>query len=321
MIFAEINIYKDGINNLVICMDSGYDKLAHSLEVGSDVIKATVDFFHDEGFIELLPVMLGKSTDPLGPDPGSSVIKTAEVEYLGMQLRLMNSMILHKQVAVKKLGGKIWILSPNVRLEKGERKATGKHLFEFTQADFEIPNAKKEDVMRFVERYYVNLSRKLKKSEALAKLGIEPFKFKRPFKVYTTHELEAKYGADWEIPASKDAKQPFWALCHKREFYDKEDPAEPGHYLNYDLIYPLGFGEALSGGERENEYSRIISRMGKDRLAMDVYKAYLGEAEKGFLPTAGGGFGIERLVRFLTKEEHVGNVQLFRRVPGEEITI
>lgn len=302
-------------------MAEGGDKLVARLAVASDVISATVDFFHKEGFIQLLPVMLGRSTDPLGPDPGSSVIKTAEIEYLGSQLRLMNSMILHKQVAVKKLGRKIWILSPNVRLEKGERKATGKHLFEFTQADFEIPDAKKEDVMGLVERYYVTLSRKLKKSEAFAELGVEPFKFKRPFKVYKTHKLEEKYGADWEEAASRDAKQPFWALCHKREFYDKEDPAEPGHYLNYDLVYPLGFGEALSGGERENEYKRIIERMGRDRLAMDVYKAYLVEAEKGFLPSAGAGFGIERLVRFLTREAHVGNVQLFRRVPGEDISI
>ncbi len=296
-------------------------RLVGKLSVASDVISATVEFFHEEGFIQLLPVLLGKSTDPLGPDPGSSVIKTAEIEYLGAQLRLMNSMILHKQVAIKKLGKKIWILSPNIRLEKGERKSTKKHLFEFTQADFEIPNAKKEDVWALVERYYKKLGKRLRKSEAFPALGIEPFRFKTPFKVYETHELEEKFGADWEIPASLKAKQPFWAVCHKREFYDKEDPANPGHYLNYDLVYPLGFGEALSGGERENEYKRILERMGRDRLGMDVYSAYLKEAEQGFLPSAGAGFGVERLVRFLTQEEHIGGVQLFRRVPGEEITI
>jgi asparaginyl-tRNA synthetase len=297
------------------------ERLVGKLTVASDVINAAVDFFHDEGFIQLLPVMLGKSTDPLGPDPGSSVIKTAEIEYLGAKLRLMNSMILHKQVAVRKLGKKIWILSPNIRLEKGERKTTKKHLFEFTQADFEIPNAKKEDVMALVERFYKKLNKRMRKSEAFTALGIEPFKFKTPFKVYETHKLEEKYGADWEAPASEAAKQPFWALCHKREFYDKEDVSNPGHYLNYDLVYPLGFGEALSGGERESDYKRILERMGRDKLSMDIYTAYLKEAEQGFLPSAGAGFGIERLVRFLTKEEHIGGVQLFRRVPGEDITI
>ncbi len=296
-------------------------ELLGRLTVVSDVIRATVDFFHDEGFVQLLPVMLGKSTDPLGPDPGSSVIKTAEIEYLGEKLRLMNSMILHKQVALKRLSGKVWILSPNIRLEKGERKSTKKHLFEFTQADFEIPYAKKEDVMALMERFYKHLNGRIGKSEGFAALGIEPFRFKTPFKVYETHELEDKYGEDWEIPASKAHDQPFWALCHKREFYDKEDPSNPGHYLNYDLVYPLGYGEALSGGERESDYSRITERMGRDKLQMDIYSAYLKEAKIGFLPSAGAGFGIERLARFLTRGDHIGEVQLFRRIPGEKVSI
>ncbi len=290
-------------------------------QVGSDVIHATVDFFHADHVIQLLPVMLSKSTDPLGPDPGSSVIKTAEVDYLGMKLRLMNSMILHKQVAVKRLGKKIWILSPNVRLERADRGLSKKHLFEFTQADFEMPFAGKEDVMKFVERYFIYLSGQMKRSESLALAGVEPFAFKAPFKIYTTHQLAEKYGEDWELAASRDHDQPFWALCHKREFYDKEDEKEPGHYLNYDLIYPMGFGEALSGAEREYDFERIKSRMGSDKLDMEIYRAYLKEAEKGFVPTAGAGFGIERLIRFLTRADHVGDVQMFRRVPGEEVVI
>ncbi len=296
-------------------------ELKTRLEIGSLVLRASTEFFHEQGFVQMLPVMLGRSTDPLGPDPGSMIIKTPEVEYEGTLLYTMNSMVLHKQVAAKKLG-RLFILSPNIRLEKGERKATGKHLFEFTQLDFEMAEAKKEDVMKVVESYFDFLTKELgKHGELFAQLGIEPFSFKTPFRVYTTHELEAKYGKDWEFPASKDHEQPFWALCHKREFYDKEDMREPGHYLNYDLIYPLGFGEALSGAEREYEYSRITERMGRDKLGMERYRAYLEEAKEGFRPSAGAGFGIERLVRFLTRAQHVGDVQMFRRVPGEAIRI
>ena len=301
--------------------DLSADRLASTAAAGSDILHATVDFFHDSGFVQLLPVMLGKSTDPLGPDPGSSVIKTAEVDYLGMKLRLMNSMILHKQVAVKLLNRSIWILSPNVRLERADRGLSRRHLFEFTQADFEIPGVRKEDVMRFVEGYYTYLSGRMRDSEALSSAGIEPFAFRAPFRSYTTHELAEKYGGDWEDAASRDHDQPFWALCHKREFYDKEDEREPGHYLNYDLVYPMGFGEALSGAEREHDFKRIKERMGRDRLDMDIYKAYLDEASAGFMPTAGAGFGMERLIRFITRADHVGDVQVFRRVPGEEVAI
>ncbi|MGC8587374.1 MAG: asparagine synthetase A [Candidatus Micrarchaeia archaeon] len=297
-----------------------YDGIAEKLRIASKVLKLSTDFFQDRGFVQLLPVMLGASTDPLGPDPGSSVIKTPEVEYGGQVLYTMNSMILHKQVAVRSLG-KIFIMSPNIRLERPERGATGKHLFEFTQIDFEIAHAKKEDVMHIVEDYLEYVSKGVAESGEFQRLGIAPFQFKPPFKVYTTHELEESFGKDWELEASRAHEQPFWALCHKREFYDKEDEGKPGHYLNYDLVYPLGFGEALSGGEREFEYGRILERMGKDRLKKEIYAAYLKEAEKGFVPSAGGGLGVERLVRFLTKSKHVGDVQLFRRVPGEAVSI
>lgn len=281
----------------------------------SEVLSETTRFFHEEGFTQLLPVMLGRSTDPLGPDPGSSVLKTAEIDYLGQRFYLMNSMILHKQIAVRDVG-KVWILSPNVRLERPERAASGKHLFEFTQADFELPLARAPDVRALMERYFAHLGDALHNHPAFSALDVEPPRFVPPWQVYTTHELEAQYGSSWEDPASQAHDQPFWALCHRREFYDREDPADPGHFLNYDLIYPGGFGEALSGAEREWEPERIRSRIARDGMPAPAFRAYL-EVAQDLVPSAGAGFGIERLVRFLLRTRHVGDVQLFRRVPGE----
>lgn len=285
------------------------------LGVLSDVLLVTTRFFHERGFTQLLPVMLGRSTDPLGPDPGSSVIKTAEVEYLGQRFYLMNSMILHKQIAVRDVG-KIWILSPNVRLERPERSATGKHLFEFTQADFEMPRARAADVRSLVERYFTVLAKPLRDHPSFSALQVEPPRLVPPWKVYTTHDLEARYGPSWEERASRDHDQPFWATCHRREFYDREDPDDPGHFLNYDLVYPEGFGEALSGAEREWEPERIRARIARDGIPSPAFRAYL-EVAHDLIPSAGAGFGIERLVRFLLRMPHVGDVQLFRRVPGE----
>lgn len=291
-------------------------QLKAALGVTSRILRFASNYFQDEGFTQLLPVILGRSTDPLGPDPNSSILKTIEVDYLGTKLRTMNSMILHKQVAVRQIG-KIFSLSPNIRLEKGDRKSSGRHLFEFTQVDFEIPYAKMRDVFGLMENFLKGLSGYL--GEQGIRLGEDsmPFKFRPPFKVYTTHELVERYGEDWEPAASIDHIQPFWATCHKREFYDIEDPDEHGHYLNYDLIYPFGYGEGLSGAEREYDFARIQQRMGRDKLEMDIYASYLEEAKDGFVPSAGGGFGVERLTRFLTGAKHVGDVQLFRRVPGE----
>lgn len=298
-----------------IMIESQETELIGSLKLTSQILRYVTNWLQDRGFLQMLPVMLGRSTDPLGPDPNSSILKTIEVEYLGTTLRTMNSMILHKQVAVRDVG-KIFILSPNIRLEKAERKASGRHLFEFTQADFEIPYGRMNDVFALMEDLLEGLTSQIG-IEGIRKVNGEPFAFKGPFKVYSTHDLEGSYGEDWEYMASMDHDQPFWVTCHKREFYDREDEKSPGHYLNYDLIYPFGAGEALSGAEREYDYQRIRARMGKDKLAMDIYASYLEEARKGFVPSAGGGFGIERLTRFLRGAAHIGDVQFFRRVPGE----
>lgn len=291
------------------------ERRAVRLGLLSDVLWETTQFFHEERFTQLLPVMLGRSTDPLGPDPGSSVLRTTEIDYLGQRYYLMNSMILHKQIAARDVG-KIWILSPNVRLERAERATSGKHLFEFTQADFEIPDARIADVRALMERYFVRLGRSLQDHPAFPALGLEPPRFTPPWAVYTTHDLEARFGADWELPASRAHDQPFWALCHRREFYDREDPSEPGHFLNYDLVYPGGFGEALSGAEREWDRERIRARIDRDGLRAPAFQSFL-EAGHDLVPSAGAGFGIERLGRFLMRAPHVGDVQLFRRVPGE----
>ncbi len=297
-------------------------KLAYA-KITSEVLIYCTDFFHRKGFVQLMPVILSPITDPLGPDPGSSVIKTGEIEYLGQKLAITQSMILHKQLAVKSGVEKLFIISPNVRLEHPKRRESGKHLFEFSQLDFEIAHAKKEEVYGLMDEFMRGVVGHVRVSckGELGMLGRELHGFDRAFPVYTTHELKEKFGEEWEMPASLAHKSPFWAECHRREFYDREDPGEEGHYLNYDLVYPEGFGEALSGAEREFEYARIMRRIGKDRLDAGRYAPYLSHAKEGLAPSAGGGFGIERLVRYLSGAPHVGDVQLFRRVPGEEVTV
>ena len=129
------------------------------------------------------------------------------------------------------------------------------------------------------------------------------------------------FGSDDNL--SKIEKEPFWIVDIKRYFYDKEDDNNPGHFLNYDLILPEGYGEVLSGGEREYRYQKILERMkelenmGKD---LSMYKNYLEVARMGLLkPSAGGGIGVERMLRFLCGKKDIKEVQLFPRIPGEEV--
>ena len=90
-------------------------------------------------------------------------------------------------------------------------------------------------------------------------------------------------------------------------------------YRNYDLIWPLGFGEGLSGGEREYTLDRILLRMRELATDENAFRYYIELAKAGeIFKTAGAGFGVERITRFITKQPEVSDVTLFCRKPGQK---
>ncbi len=293
-----------------------------ALKVQSVALEVIRKTFRERGFVEIMPIILSTATDPLGPDPNSSIIGIPEIEYQGQKLVLTQSMILHKQIIVSSGIKKFFIVSPNVRLEHAESRSTGCHLFEFSQLDFEIANAKMSQVFNLVEDIITAIIDQVRK-ECSGELAVWDRELCVPnrFEIYNTEELIERYGYDWEQIVSRDSIDPFWVLNHKREFYDAEDLERPGTYLNYDMIYPEGFGEALSGAEREWDIDRIIMRIERDGFNVEDYEPYLKFARRGFVPSAGAGLGVERLTRFLVGASHVGDVQTFRRVPGEVVLV
>src|SRR3989304_1356420 len=115
------------------------------------VLKYLTSKFSRNGFEWLLPVAFSKSTDPLWPDPGASIEKRIEIEIYGENVRTMQSMIVHKRVLASLGPERFFVLSPNIRIEKGERARTGSHLYEFTQLDIEVADAKMEDMFQLFE--------------------------------------------------------------------------------------------------------------------------------------------------------------------------
>jgi asparaginyl-tRNA synthetase len=83
-----------------------------------------------------------------------------------------------------------------------------------------------------------------------------------------------------------------------------------------DLLYPEGFGEALSGGEREHEYEDIVRRIEKAGLATEDFELYLAFAKRGLPASAGFGIGMERLARYICGLKRIEDAALFPKVPG-----
>jgi len=228
-------------------------------------------------------------------------------------------MIVHKLIAASLAYPKLFILSPNIRIEKAERAKTGKHIYEFTQLDFEYEGTSSAGIMRLVEGAVVGLIDSLKKDEAedLRRLGrFDALKVtKRPFATYDAAKLESEHGPGWESKLIAEIKEPAWVVNIPREFYDYED-FDTGRWDNYDLMMP-GYGEVLSGAKREWEYGKMYKKMEREGVRKENFALILKLAKEGRIkPTAGAGIGIERIVGWITGVKHIGETQPFPKVPG-----
>ena len=82
-------------------------------------------------------------------------------------------------------------------------------------------------------------------------------------------------------------------------------------------ILPDGYGELISGSEREYDFKKIEKKLEKDRLDKKDYQLFLKLAKEGRLkPSAGAGLGIERFIAYICGVKHVADVQPFPRIPG-----
>ncbi|GAB4182659.1 MAG: hypothetical protein Tsb002_04250 [Wenzhouxiangellaceae bacterium] len=233
-------------------------------------------------------------------------------------------MIFHKQLALRAKGiDRIFILAPNIRLEKAAIKDSDNHLLEFSQFDLEMKNANMHDVMAYIEKLlqFVFSEVSSECQDALTQLKRKLPDCSRPFPVYSTDELRDRYGDDFEQCISRESTTPVFLTNFKREFYDRETPGQRGHYNNFDVIYPEGFGEGLSGAEREFEHDQIVYRMRELDMDLSPYDNYLHAAQKGMIPaTAGAGLGIERLLKFICGKRRIKDVLFFDRSIASDFT-
>jgi len=298
------------------------------LKIQDEIVSQIRAFLRKEGFIEILAPIIGPATDP-----GIRGAKQASIDYYGANFKVMSSMILYKQMIIASLP-KVFALSPNIRLEPKETIKTRRHLTEFRQIDLEVANATYKDLIGLGERMFCHVIRKIKQKygrelkEEKRRLKVP----KRPFRKYTYKEaleilknfgIHVKYGSeipwDGEELLSKIHKEPFWITDYPvtaRVFYYLEHENNPGTLKDFDLIYSEGFGEAISGGEREYRYEKVVERIVKSGEKVADYEWYLEMLKNGIPPSAGFGIGVERLTRFVCGLENIWDAVPFPKVAG-----
>ena len=290
------------------------------LKIKSEIVHAAGQYLREEGFVEILPVLLSPITDPLHHETYGGAI-----DYYGTPYHLTKSMILHKQIALRTLP-RVFCFSPNVRMEPAKRAHFGRYLAEFVQLDLEARDATRDDAIAIGEGLLIRVLAMVSErcEHELEMLGRVLRIPASPFARISFDDAAARHGEPFDDALSATLDAPAWVFDFPRrvrEFYDREDPNRPDILIDMDLMYPEGYGEALSGGEREFEYAQILDRLERDGIPRERYTIYLDYAREGLPRSAGFGIGVERLTRFVAGLDCVEDARLFAKAPGDTTAI
>jgi asparaginyl-tRNA synthetase len=295
---------------------STYKEIVDILTIKDEIMHAARDYLRSQGFIEILPVILSPITDPLHHDTFDG-----KVNFYGAPYQLTKSMILHKQIALRTLQ-RIYSMSPNVRMEPAEKASLGRYLAEFVQLDLEVRDASRDEIIAVGEGLVVHIISGVVEhcSKQLQRLGRKLTIPEAPFARIPFQDAQERFGQKFDDQLSAWLSQPTWVIDFPRvirEFYDREDPGRKDILLDMDLMYPEGYGEALSGGEREHTLPRVTRRLEQDGLDRSRFLQYLTAVEEGIPASAGFGIGIERLTRYVCGLTNVDQARLFPKAPGK----
>jgi asparaginyl-tRNA synthetase len=101
-----------------------------------------------------------------------------------------------------------------------------------------------------------------------------------------------------------------------KAFYMKRNPEDPRFARGVDVLAPEGYGEIVGGGERETSEEWLVEKIQEHKLPLEVFQWYLDLRRYGSVPHSGFGLGLERLVAWICKLDHVRETIPFPRFYG-----
>ncbi|PYZ94547.1 asparagine--tRNA ligase [Salipaludibacillus keqinensis] len=294
------------------------------MKVRNEIIRATYEFFNDNGFVKVDPPIL----------TGSSAEGTTNLfhtKYFEEDAYLSQSGQLYMEAAAMALG-KVFSFGPTFRAEKSK---TRRHLIEFWMIEPEMAFMDHEESLVVQESYvsYVvqsvltNCKLELKALERdTSKLEQVQAPFPRisyddaiEFLKEEGHEIEwgEDFGAPHETAIAEKYDKPVFITNYPKDikaFYMKPHPTRDDVVLCADLIAPEGYGEIIGGSQRIDDEELLKQRYAEHNLSEDAYRWYLDLRKYGSVPHSGFGLGLERTVGWICGTEHVRETIPFPRL-------
>ncbi len=302
------------------------------LKVRHTVVKATRDFFDNNGFILA-------DTPIFTPAACEGTTTLFEVDYFeDDKAYLTQSGQLYNEATAASLG-RSYCFGPVFRAEKSK---TRRHLTEFWMVEPEMAYAHLDDVMNLgeglikfiVERVLAErreeltvLERDVTKLEAILASGFPRIHYDEAVKIlkegFTKGDLENdfEWGGDFGAPDETYISKQFDApvFVHHfpaaiKAFYFERDSERPECALGADLLAPEGYGEIIGGGERAFDLKFLEEQIESHNLPKESFEWYLDLRRFGAVPHAGFGMGVERATAWMCGIEHVRETIPFPRM-------
>jgi asparaginyl-tRNA synthetase len=294
------------------------------LRIRDEVIRACRDFFHDNGFTLIdAPIFTPAACE------GTTTL--FETKYFDDKAYLTQSGQLYMEAAAQAFG-KVYCFGPTFRAEKSK---TRRHLTEFWMIEPEVAFAELDDIMKLAEDFLSFIVKRVlqnRKTE-LATLERDTSKLENiqpPFPRITYDEaakllkekgLPFEYGTDFggtdETVLSESFDKP--VMVHRypasvKAFYMQPDPGDPTKALCVDVLAPEGYGEVIGGSQRIHDKDLLLQRIQEHDLPKEAFEWYEDLRKYGTVPHSGFGMGIERVVGWICKLDHLRETIPFPRM-------
>lgn len=295
------------------------------MKIRNEIIRATYEFFNEEGFVKVDPPILTGSA----PEGTSELFAT---KYFDEDAYLSQSGQLYMEAAAMALG-KVFSFGPTFRAEKSK---TRRHLIEFWMIEPEMAFIEFKENLEVQEKFVSSIIQSVLKNCELElnTLGRDTSKLEQiqvPFPRITYDEAikflheqgfdDIQWGDDFGAPhetaIAESYDKPVFITHYPtkiKPFYMQPDPDREEVVLCADLIAPEGYGEIIGGSERIHDQELLEQRINEHGLSEDAYKWYMELRKYGSVPHSGFGLGLERTVAWISGVEHVRETIPFPRL-------
>ncbi len=290
------------------------------------LLAALREFMTEEEVLEVTPPILTGNAAEGGAE-------AFQVDYFGRPGYLAQTAQLYLE-AMLFPHERVYAVTPSFRAEKSR---TPRHLTEYTHLEVELAWCDFEGLIDFTERMFVTVLHRLaaRCPEELRALGRDPEELSRltaPFdrisykdaiELLQHQGFPVKWGSDLgtaeERALTLERSSPRW-LTHfpveVKAFYMLRTPGNPATVEAADLLGSEGYGEIVGASCRETDIDRLTERIKAVGASPADYEWYLDLRRHGSIPHAGFGTGIERILRWVTRREHIRDTTPFPRTPA-----